>query len=55
LDDELSSISSDISGLETQTTNLEAGLSSASNLGYASIGIAVIVGAVAIFMSRRET
>jgi len=55
LDTEIASLNSDISGLESQTSKLEAGLSSASNLGYASIGIAIIVGVVAIFMSRRET
>ncbi len=54
LDTEISSLSSDISGLDTQTSTLQAGLSSASNLGYASIGIAILIGAVAIFMSRRE-
>jgi peptide/nickel transport system substrate-binding protein len=55
LDTEIASLNSDISGLESQTSNLQAGLSSASNIGYASIGIAILVGAVAIFMSRRET
>jgi ABC-type transport system substrate-binding protein len=55
LDTEIVSLTSDISGLESQTSNLQAGLSSASNIGYASIGIAILVGAVAIFMSRRET
>jgi ABC-type transport system substrate-binding protein len=55
LDTEIVSLTSDISGLETQTSNLQAGLSNASNLGYASIGIAILVGAFAFFMSRRET
>ncbi len=55
LDTEIVSLTSDISGLETQTSNLQAGLSGASNLGYASIGIAILVGAIAIFMSRRES
>jgi len=55
LDAEIVSLTSDISGIETQTSNLQAGLSSASNLGYASIGIAILVGAIAIFMSRRES
>ena len=55
LDTEIVSLTSDISGLETQTSNLQAGLSSASNIGYAAIVIAILVGAVAIFMSRRET
>jgi peptide/nickel transport system substrate-binding protein len=40
--------------LETKVSRLEAGLSSASNIGYASIGIAVIMGVIAIFMSRRS-
>jgi chromosome segregation ATPase len=55
LETEIVSQTSDISGLETQTSNLQAGLSGASNLGYASIGIAILVGAIAIFMSRRES
>ncbi len=55
LDTEIGSLNSDISGLESQTSDLQAGLSSASNIGYASIAIAVIIGAVAIFMARRET
>ena len=36
-------------------SGLSSGLTSASNIGYASIAIAVIVGAVAIYMARRET
>jgi ABC-type transport system substrate-binding protein len=55
LDTEIGSLNSDISGLESQTSDLQAGLSSASNIGYASIAIAVIIGAVAIFMARKET
>lgn len=55
LDTEIVSLTSDISGLETQTSNLQAGLSGASNLGYASIVLALLVGAFAFFMSRRET
>ena len=51
---EVSSLLSEISGLETDVTSLKSGLSSASNIGYASIAIAILVGAVAIFMSRRE-
>ena len=54
LTDEVSSLLSGISGLETDVTSLQSGLSSASTIGYASIVIAVLVGAVAIFMSRRE-
>jgi ABC-type transport system substrate-binding protein len=52
---EVSSLLSEISGLETDVSSLQSGLSSASTIGYASIVIAVLVGAVAIFMSRRET
>jgi ABC-type transport system substrate-binding protein len=55
LSGEVSSLLSGISGLETDVTSLKSGLSSASTIGYASIVIAVLVGAVAIFMSRRET
>jgi chromosome segregation ATPase len=55
LDTEIASLNSDISGLESQTSTLQAGLSSASNIGYASIAIAILIGAVAIFMARRET
>ena len=55
LSSEVSSLLSDISGLETDISSLRSGLSSASNIGYASIGIAILVGAIAIFMSRRET
>jgi ABC-type transport system substrate-binding protein len=51
---EVSSLLSEISGLETDVSSLRSGLSSASNIGYASIAIAILVGAVAIFMSRRE-
>ena len=54
LSSEVSSLLSEISGLETDISGLRSGLSSASNIGYASIGIAILVGAVAIFMSRRE-
>jgi ABC-type transport system substrate-binding protein len=54
LTSEVSSLLSEISGLETDISGLRSGLSSASNIGYASIGIAILVGAVAIFMSRRE-
>ena len=53
--DDIESLLSDISSLETEVSSLRSGLSSASNIGYASIGIAIIVGAIAIFMSRRET
>jgi ABC-type transport system substrate-binding protein len=55
LETEIVSQTSDISGFETEMSNLQAGLSGASNLGYASIGIAILVGAIAIFMSRRES
>jgi len=48
-------LESQISSLETEVSNLEGGLTSASNIGYASIAIAVVVGAVAIYMARRET
>ena len=54
LTSEVSSLLSGISGLETDVSSLQSGLSSASTIGYASIVIAVLVGAVAIFMSRRE-
>jgi ABC-type transport system substrate-binding protein len=50
-----SQLESKISSLETEVSNLEGGLTSASNLGYASIAIAVVVGAVAVYMARRET
>ena len=60
-DSQLEDNSAEISALETQITALEGevetlqgGLTSASNIGYASIAIAVIVGAIAIFMARRE-
>ena len=53
LNSEISSLESQISSLESQITSLEAGLSSASNIGYASIGVAVILGVVAIFLSRK--
>ena len=49
----ITTLGTEITGLETQIDRVEAGLSSASNIGYASIGIAIIVGVVAIFMSRR--
>jgi len=52
---EVNALESQISSLDTQVSNLEGGLTSASNIGYASIAIAVIVGAVAIYMARRET
>jgi ABC-type transport system substrate-binding protein len=55
LSSEITTLLSDISGFETEISSLKSGLSSASNIGYASIGIAILVGAVAIFMSRRET
>ncbi len=50
-----SQLESQISSLETEISNLEGGLTSASNLSYASIAIAVVVGAVAVYMARRET
>ena len=50
-----SQLESQISSLETEVSNLEGGLTSASNIGYASIAIAVVVGAVAVYMARRET
>jgi ABC-type transport system substrate-binding protein len=50
-----SQLESQVSSLETEVSNLEGGLTSASNIGYASIAIAVIVGAVAVYMARRET
>jgi len=53
--EEVDALESQISSLETEISNLESGLTSASNIGYASIAIAVIVGAVAIYMARRET
>jgi len=53
--EEVDALESQISSLETDISNLEGGLTSASNIGYASIAIAVIVGAVAIYMARRET
>lgn len=49
-----SALQTETAELESKVSRLEAGLSSASNIGYASIGIAVIVGIVAIFMSRRS-
>jgi len=55
LTSEVSSLLSDISGMETDISSLRSGLSSASNIGYASIGIAILVGAIAIFMSRKES
>ncbi len=51
---QISALESQISELETDVNTLESGLTSASNIGYASIAIAVIVGAVAIYMARRE-
>ena len=53
--EEVDALESQVSSLETEISNLEGGLTSASNIGYASIAIAVIVGAVAIYMARRET
>ena len=50
-----SQLESQISSLETEISSLEGGLTSASNMGYASIAIAVVVGAVAVYMARRET
>jgi len=50
-----SQLESQISSLETEVSNLEGGLTSASNISYASIAIALVVGAVAIYMARRET
>jgi len=49
-----SALQTETADLESKVSRLEAGLSSASNIGYASIGIAVIMGIVAIFMSRRS-
>ena len=50
----LAASAADIASLESQISSLEAGLSSASTIGYASIAIAILVGVVAIYMSRRE-
>ncbi|MBL7079612.1 hypothetical protein ISS39_04730 [Candidatus Bathyarchaeota archaeon] len=55
LSSEVSSLLSGVSSLETDISSLRSGLSSASNIGYASIVIAILVGVVAIFISRRET
>jgi ABC-type transport system substrate-binding protein len=52
---EIEALESKISSLESEVTTLEGGLTSASNIGYASIVIALIVGAVAVYMARRET
>ncbi|MCW3979057.1 MAG: ABC transporter substrate-binding protein [Candidatus Bathyarchaeota archaeon] len=53
LQTQMGSLSSEVSGLNSKATQLEAGLSGASNIGYASIALAVIIGAVAVFLSRR--
>jgi ABC-type transport system substrate-binding protein len=52
---DIEALESQISTLESEISTLEGGLTSASNIGYASIVIAILVGAVAIFMARRET
>jgi ABC-type transport system substrate-binding protein len=51
---EISALETQIAELETEISTLESGLTSASNIGYASIAIAVIVGVIAIYMARRE-
>jgi ABC-type transport system substrate-binding protein len=51
---EISVLETQIAALESEVETLQGGLTSASNIGYASIAIAVIVGAIAIFMARRE-
>ena len=50
---DINALESKISSLESEISSLEAGLSNAANISYASIGIAVILGVVAIFLSRR--
>jgi len=50
----ITSLETGIADLESQVTKLQSGLSGASNMGYASIGIAIVVGAIAIFMSRKS-
>ena len=55
LETQISTLESEVTALESDISTLEGGLTSASNIGYASIVIAVLVGAVAIFMARRET
>lgn len=54
LESQISSMESGISSLESEVSTLEGGLMSASNIGYASIVIAVVIGAIAVFMARRE-
>jgi len=54
IDSNVNSLSSTISDLESKTVQLESGLSSASNIGYASIGLAIIIGLVAVYLSRRD-
>ena len=51
---EIAALETQVAALEGEVETLQGGLTSASNIGYASIAIAVIVGAVAIFMARRE-
>jgi ABC-type transport system substrate-binding protein len=54
LESQVSSLENQISSLEGEVSTLEGGLTSASNIGYASIVIALIVGGIAIYMARRE-
>ena len=55
LESQISTLESEVTSLGSEVSTLEGGLTSASNIGYASIVIAVLVGAVAIYMARRET
>jgi len=51
---DIASLNAELATLESKISSLEAGLSNASTIGYASIAIAILVGVVAIYMSRRE-
>jgi ABC-type transport system substrate-binding protein len=54
LESQISTLENEITSLETEVSTLQGGLTSASNIGYASIVIAIVVGAIAVFMARRE-
>ena len=54
LESQISTLESEVTSLSSEVSTLEGGLTSASNIGYASIVIAVLVGAVAIYMARKE-
>ena len=53
--EDIATLSVQLSSLESDVSSLKSGLSSATSIGHASIVIAILVGAFAFFIYKRET